>query len=177
MIVDYVNDEGASVPAGQPGNVVVTRLHPGPMPLIRYANGDSAVAVTGHRCSCGRGFEVMEGIEGRSGDVVLTPGGNRLIVHFFTGIIEHFKDIEIFQVIQEEKDRLVVRVVPGVGFETGTTAKIRDRLRERGLTDMRIDVETTPDIPTPKSTKHRFVLSKIGSSPPPSVGRSTKVDR
>lgn len=174
VIVDYVDDEGSSVPSGQPGNVVVTRLHPGPMPLIRYANGDSAVAVAGRRCPCGRGFEVMEGIEGRSGDVVVTPDGNRLIVHFFTGILEHFKDIANFQVIQEERDRLVVRIVPGLGFEQETASRVGDRLRDRGLTDMRIDVEVTSDIPKSKSTKHRFVLSKLEAPTPIDAAEATK---
>jgi phenylacetate-coenzyme A ligase PaaK-like adenylate-forming protein len=43
--------------------------------MIRYLLGDSAVRVPARRCACGRGFELMQGHRGRSGDVVVTPGG------------------------------------------------------------------------------------------------------
>jgi phenylacetate-CoA ligase len=161
VIVEYVDKNGGPAEAGRPADIVVTRLHPGPMPLIRYAVGDSAVASAERRCTCGRGFEVMEAIEGRSGDVIVTPSGNRLIVHFFTGVLEYFPEIANFQVIQEERDRLVVYVVPGAGFSASTAQNVRDGLRARGLTDMKIEVEVTAGIPLAKSNKHRFILNRV----------------
>ena len=131
------------------------------MPLIRYAVGDSGVALPGRQCPCGRGFEVMEGIQGRSGDVVVTPSGNRLIVHFFTGILEHFQEIANFQVVQEERDRIVVRIVSGPGFSAATPGAVRSRLGAHGLTDMTIDVDVVAEIPRPRSNKHRFILSRV----------------
>ncbi len=161
VVVEYLDAQGRPVPAGQPGDIVVTRLHPGPMPLIRYTVGDIGAAVAGHRCPCGRGFEVMEGIQGRSGDVVLTPSGNRLIVHYFTGILEQFQDVANFQVVQEERDRLLLLIVPGDGFSSETARRVQDSLRAHGLTDMAIDVEVTSEIPMAKSNKHRFVLNRV----------------
>jgi phenylacetate-CoA ligase len=161
VIVEYVDDQGEPLAPGQPGNVVVTRLHPGPMPLIRYAVGDVGVAVRGRQCPCGRGFEMMEGIQGRSGDVILTPSGNRLIVHFFTGVLEHFKEIATFQAVQEELDRVVIRVVPGPGFSARTAEEATTRLKEHGLTGMTIEIEPVAAIPLPKSMKHRFILSRF----------------
>lgn len=161
VIVEYVGDGGHPVAPGEPGNIVVTRLHAGPMPLIRYMVGDSGVAPAGRRCACGRGFELMEGIQGRSGDVVVTPSGNRLIVHFFTGILEYFRGIVTFQVVQEDRDRIVVRIVPGPGFSTTTAGEVRGRLEAHGLTDMRIEVDVVAEIPKPKSNKHRFILSRV----------------
>jgi len=161
VVVHYVDEQGNEVPEGRPGHVAITRLHPGPMPMIRYLLGDSAVRMPARRCACGRGFELMQGIEGRSGDVVVTPSGNRLIVHFFTGVLEHFRSIATFQVIQEESDRLLVRIVPGAGFDDSVPPAVRERLRDRGVTDMRIEVEVTDAIERPKSNKHRFILSRV----------------
>lgn len=166
VIVEYVDEGGRPVEAGTPGNLVVTRLHAGPMPLIRYAIGDFGVPGTAGTCPCGRGLGLMEGIQGRSGDVVLTPSGNRLIVHFFTGILEHFQDVANFQVVQEEFDRIVVRIVPRKGFSSSTPEAIAERLRAHGLTDMRIEVDVTREIPMPRNAKHRFVLSRVGSPAP-----------
>ncbi len=42
----------------------------------------------------------MQSIQGRSADIVTTPSGNRLIVHFFTGVLEHFSEVDSFQVVQ-----------------------------------------------------------------------------
>lgn len=160
-MVDYVNDEGENVVPGEPGNLILTRLHPGPMPLIRYAVGDVGMAGAGSNCTCGRGFDIMDGIQGRDSDIVVTPSGNRLIVHFFTGILEYFREIASFQVIQEAPALLVVRVVPSSGFSPETIERIKARLREQGAADMDIQVETTATIPLPKSQKHRFVISKV----------------
>jgi len=131
------------------------------MPLIRYAVGDSGIAPNGERCKCGRGFSTMGPIEGRCGDVVLTPSGNRLIVHFFTGVLEHFLEIVNFQVLQEETDRLILRVVPGEGFSRETLEEVRQGLQAQGLTDMTIDMEVVSQIPVPTSQKHRFIMSKL----------------
>jgi phenylacetate-CoA ligase len=160
VVVEFVDGDGETVEPGEPGNVLITRLHPGPMPLIRYAIGDVGVAVAGKGCPCGRGFEIMQGIQGRSGDIVVTPAGNRLIVHFFTGVLEHFKEIRTFQVVQEAADRLVVRVVGGPGFSASTPDAVVDRLRAHGVRGMTIDVEVVSEIEVPPSGKHRFVMSR-----------------
>ena len=123
VVVECVDAEGRPVPPGKTGQLLVTRLHPGPMPLIRYRVGDLGVMSEGH-CPCGRGFIVMESILGRDTDVVVTPSGNRLIVHFFTGIFGQFPEIESFQVTQERIDAIVVRVVPSVGFSKDTAERI-----------------------------------------------------
>lgn len=156
-IVELLDDEGKPVAPGQTGHVVLTRLHPGPMPLIRYAVGDMAVRGGDGVCACGRGLELMGAIEGRDTDVVFTPNGNRLVVHFFTGIFEHFAEISQFQVIQREADLLLVRLVllsDGEGFR----ARLLAKLRERGLADMRIQIEAVAEIPTAKSGKRRFII-------------------
>jgi len=108
----------------------------------------------------------MGPIEGRRGDVVLTPSGNRLIVHFFTGVLEHFLEIANFQVVQEEPDRLILRVVPGEGFSREILQRVLQRLRAQGLTDMTIDMEVVSEIPIPPSQKHRFIISKLAVGQP-----------
>ena len=173
VILEFVDEQGRGVAVGSPGDVLVTRLHPGPMPLIRYAVGDTAVRVAGRRCACGRGFQLMEGIEGRSGDVVVTPRGNRLIVHFFTGIMEYFSDVSTFRVVQEAADRIRIEVVPGKAFSQSTSDQIRTRLQEHGLEGMTIEVETVDSIPATRSGKRRFVVSLVPRGTPDGAEAST----
>lgn len=158
-IVEAVDDAGRPVPPGQPGNLLLTRLHPGPMPLIRYRVGDLGV-LSEQPCPCGRGFATMVSIEGRDTDVVVTPSGNRLIVHFFTGILSHFPEIESFQVVQETREAILVRVVPAAGFSRETADRVVAALREKGA-DLDIELETVPEIPAAASGKRRFVISRL----------------
>jgi phenylacetate-CoA ligase len=162
VIVEYLDDDGDAVAPADPGNLVVTRLHPGPMPLIRYRVGD--VGVAGEpTCGCGRGFSTMDSIRGRETDVVTTPSGNRLIVHFFTGVLEHFPEIDTFQVTQERPDSIVVRIVPGSGFDDRTGERVATKLKEKGA-DLTIEVEVVDEIPLTPAGKRRFVINRLPSS-------------
>jgi phenylacetate-CoA ligase len=159
VIVECVDDSGEPVSAGQPGNLILTRLHAGPMPLIRYQVGDVGT-LSGRSCECGRSFRVMESIQGRDTDVVITPSGNRLIVHFFTGILEHFPEIETFQVVQENIDEIVLRLVPALNFSRDTEGKIVSSLQEKAA-DLKFRIDVLDSLPLPPSGKRRFIISKI----------------
>ena len=164
VIVEFLDDERNAVCSGQSGNLVLTRLHPGPMPLIRYRVGDVGVAGNGRRCSCGRGYEIMESIQGRDSDVVITPSGNRLIVHFFTGILEHFEEVDSFQVVQESIDTMIIRIVPTKEFLRELYKRIVSALQEKGATGIRIEIELVNQIPLTPGGKRRFIISKIANS-------------
>jgi phenylacetate-CoA ligase len=161
VIVEYLDDDNLPVPVGRPGHIVLTRLHPGPMPLIRYRIGDVGTAGTDTVCGCGRQWELMDSIQGRNTDVVVTPSGNRLIVHFFTGILEHFREIEAFQVEQNELDSIDLRIVPTPEFDGEVAESVRLRLSEKGAADLKIHIEPVSNIPIPPSGKHKFVISKV----------------
>jgi phenylacetate-CoA ligase len=160
VIVEVLDDNGQPTPPGQFGHVILTRLHPGPTPLIRYQVGDLAMSCSDEPCACGRGFRVIGGIQGRDTDVVLTPSGNRLIVHFFTGIIEFFGEVDSFQVLQNTMDAIVVNVVPRQGYTPRVGDAIAEALRAKGA-DLRIEVRTVDAIPPTRSGKRRFVISEL----------------
>src|SRR5262249_27147324 len=128
-------------------------------PLIRYRVGDVGIAGNGRRCSCGRGYDLMGSIQGRDTDVVITPAGNRLIVHFFTGILEHFSEIESFQVVQESMESMVIRIVPTQQFSEESSDRIVAALQEKGATGLRIKIELVNQIPLTPGGKRRFVIS------------------
>lgn len=160
VIVEFLNDQGDPVPLSQPGNLILTRLYPGPMPLIRYKVGDVGIRGEG-LCPCGRGYDVMHSIQGRDTDVVITPSGNRLIVHFFTGILEYFEEIDSFQVVQENIESCLLRIVPTRQFSDETHQRVLGALRDKGA-DLHIEIELVKEIPLPPSGKRRFVISKLG---------------
>jgi len=59
---------------GEPGSVVVTDLTNRAMPILRYQVGDVAVW-SDQVCPCGRGLPLLERIDGREADYVVTARG------------------------------------------------------------------------------------------------------
>ena len=162
-VVEFLDDDGEPVQPGEIGNIVVTRLHPGPMPLIRYAIGDLGTPAGPEPCECGRSFPLMQSIRGRDADVITTPSGNRLIVHFFTGVLEHFRDIDSFQVEQMTPKAILIRIQAKTKIDQNTLNHIKTILADRGASDLQIDFEIVDTIPLPPTGKHRFVISKMSS--------------
>lgn len=75
VLVEIVDDAGQPVAAGEKGRVVVTPFGSTAMPLIRYDQGD--VAIAGEACSCGRSLPLIERLEGRTNAVFEHPDGRR----------------------------------------------------------------------------------------------------
>ena len=161
-IVEFLDDHGNPAADNEQGNIILTRLYPGPMPLIRYKVGDIGIHGLKRKCECGRGFDLMESIQGRDTDIVITPSGNRLIVHFFTGIFEFFDEIDSFQVVQETIDSIVVRIKPKGNFFKQTAEQVIAALRQKGA-DLKIEIEIVSEIPLAATGKRTFVISKLGS--------------
>jgi phenylacetate-CoA ligase len=160
VIIEIVDHDGQPVPTGQLGRVVVTRLTPGPMPLIRYDTGDVAHFVDG-ACACGRGLRRISRIQGRASDIVTTPAGDRLIVHFFTQIFEMIPEIAQFQVRQDLPESISIRYVKGQGFHEGILDDIRAQIRANCRYPLGITFEPVDEIPLERSNKRRFVISQV----------------
>jgi phenylacetate-CoA ligase len=160
VIIEIVDHQGVPLPPGELGRVVVTRLTPGPMPLVRYDTGDVAHFVEG-TCACGRSLRRISRIQGRSTDIVSTPGGDRLIVHFFTQIFEMIPEIAQFQVRQERPESILILYVKGAGFHEGFLDRVRAEILANCTYPLTIDFSNVEEIPVEKSNKRRFVISSV----------------
>src|SRR5262249_36059664 len=74
VYVEVLRHDGTPAAPGEAGAVVVTALANRAMPILRYQVGDMAVA-SDRCCPCGRGLPLLECIEGRVADYVVTPSG------------------------------------------------------------------------------------------------------
>ncbi|HEX2205770.1 MAG TPA: AMP-binding protein [Longimicrobium sp.] len=157
-VSELLDADGRPVPPGTAGEVVLTRLHPGPMPLIRYRVGDLAVPSAEAACPCGRAWELLDSIQGRDTDIVVTPSGNRLLVEFFCGLLDDVPEVHEFQVVQEEADSILLRIVPRPGFDAAVAGRIVRDFQAHGA-DLDVHVETVAEIPLPPTGKRRFVTS------------------
>lgn len=73
IIVEFLDEEGNAVPAGQPGEVTITTLGVEGMPLIRFRTGDICIHYD-EPCSCGRNSVRLSSVIGRKGQMIKFKG-------------------------------------------------------------------------------------------------------
>ncbi len=141
------------------GEVIATGFANRAMPFLRYRTGDIATLREGRDCPCGRSRPILESIDGRIEDHVVTPDGRRL------GRLDHvFKDtlqIREAQLYQPSPERLVVRIVPRPGYGDRDQDYLERELRSRLGRDILIHYEQVESIPRSANGKFRAVISDV----------------
>lgn len=143
------------------GHLLITDLSNFAMPLIRYRVGD--VVVPGHRqCPCGRGLPLLERVEGRDADFVVTPAGELISgISLTENFALHIAGAAQVQVIQEDLTWLRIRLVTDDSFTRASREKLEEMVRDLFGTAMGFDLELVEAIPQEPSGKYRFCVSKI----------------
>lgn len=160
-IVEVVDDDFRSVPAGQEGQLLLTGLANDAMPLIRYQIGDQSATVDmPDPCACGLCWPAIQPVSGRSDDAILTPDGRRLryiIFHCIKGV----KGIVESQFIQDGPDHIKILLVVDAQYTPSSEASILSTLRQRAQYDFKVDVEYVESIPRGSRGKFRTVVNLL----------------
>jgi phenylacetate-CoA ligase len=160
VYVEVLRD-GRTVPPGEPGSVVVTDLTNRAMPLIRYQIGDVAV-LSDKVCPCGRGLPLLERLEGREADYVVTAAGELISgISLTENFALHVPGIAQIQIVQEAVDRFVFRIVRGTGFGPASRERIDSLVTERFGRSVAHTCEFVDRIPQEPSGKYRFCISRV----------------
>ncbi|MEW5746927.1 MAG: phenylacetate--CoA ligase family protein [Nitrospirota bacterium] len=161
LVVEFLNEEGRQARAGEAGALVITDLTNVGMPFIRYRIGD--VGVPSDRvCACGCTYPLIESLEGRAADYIVTAEGS-----FISGIslTENFAmllgGIRQLQIVQEALDRLVFRIVRGERFSAAELKELDRLVVQRFGQSMRYSVEFVDSLQQERSGKYRFCISKV----------------
>jgi len=132
LLVEVVDDEGRPAAAGRPGRILITDLHNDANPFVRYEIGDlGSLAPADHRCPCGRPFPVLATVEGRIQEVILTPAGQRVTALFIPHLMKEFPWVEGYQLVQNERDALLVNLILDGDLSPSRTAPIEQQLHAR----------------------------------------------
>ncbi len=156
--------DGRPAAEGERGEVVGTALHSFGMPLIRYRLGD---VVTRGRdaCACGRSFSTIRAVQGRMLDFFPLPDGR--VLHPYE-ISRHFiygtsPIVSQYQLTQERKDHMVLRVVPSPSAPPDAFTTLRERLGELLGPRVTINIVVVDGIPSEPSGKYRVARSLVAS--------------
>lgn len=157
-VVEVLKEDRTPALPGESGELVCTGLFDWAMPLIRYRIGDTGSLGKGN-CPCGLSYPFLSTITGRIEDIVVTPDGRHV------GRLDHaFKDalnVKEAQIIQDEIDSILVKIVPRDGFGPKDEKEIIHALRLRLGPVIGIQIQRVERIPRTISGKFQFVISKV----------------
>jgi phenylacetate-CoA ligase len=162
VYVEVLRD-GRPAAAGEAGSLIITDLTNRAMPILRYQVGDVGVPA-GHRCPCGRGLPLLERLEGREADYVVTPAGDLISGISLT---ENFAlcvpGVAQLQIIQETVRRFRFRIVRGPDFGGASLRRLGELVAERFGPDVLYECEYVECIPQEPSGKYRFCISRVAN--------------
>jgi len=158
-------DFEGKINTGDRGEIVTTDFHNYAMPFIRYRTGDIGT-LTDEECSCGRKLPLLKSVEGRVISLIYHSNGNLLSGLPLTDVFEHIeeqknKTISQYQIIQETKQRILIKIVKGEHYGQENSLRIVSEIKKHVGHEMDVRIEFTDDIPLTKAGKRLFVISKI----------------
>ncbi|MBX9581391.1 MAG: phenylacetate--CoA ligase family protein [Gemmataceae bacterium] len=158
----HLNADSVHAEVPKDGRLLVTDLTNRAMPLIRYQVGDVVVPSGGRDCRCGRGLPLIERVEGREADYVITPAGRLIsgisLTENFALLIPGTAQV---QIVQESLSHLRIRMVSDAGFGDAGRRKVAGLVREVFGPGVRFDLELVDAIPQEPSGKYRFCISHV----------------
>ncbi|MEW6411018.1 MAG: phenylacetate--CoA ligase family protein [Candidatus Zixiibacteriota bacterium] len=144
-----------------PGKLVITDLWNYGMPLIRYEVGDMATTIPAP-CPCGRGLPRLGKVYGRTSDFLITPEGKMIsgisILDTFT---IHVPGVKQVQIVQDQIDELVFKVVKGPNFGDISIQTISEKVPTFFGRRMRHKIEIVETIPQTARGKYRFSICNV----------------
>jgi phenylacetate-CoA ligase len=161
IITEIVDSEGRPAAPGETGEIVVTDLYSHEVPFLRYATGDMGVLST-RQCPCGRALPLLERIDGRSNDAILTPDGRIMNSLAVVYPVREIAGIEQFRIYQKSTDNFHIQLVRnGNFFQTDSEDRIRKAWSELLRSPVQVTFEYLPSLASDPSGKFRHVVSDV----------------
>lgn len=157
-IVEFLREDGSEAMPGELARLICTGFTNRAMPLIRYDIGDVGVR-SDEKCQCGRHFPVVEQIVGRNDDILVTSDGRQ--VGRLDPVFKGLQSIKEAQIVQEDYDTIIVKVVAGKTFTDSDTHVITKELKKRLGSQVSVTVCLVDTIDRTNTGKFKAVISKV----------------
>ena len=158
----HINEESVLLTTDENNNAIVTEIHNNGMPLINYVNTDKIQISNGY-CKCGRTSRLIEKIDGRATDFILTADGSKKSDALFYYIIAELDDIDLaesvkqFKIIQKN-NHFLFQIVKDENYNERVASYIENRMREEIGQDILINIQTVEEIKRDDSGKLRMFV-------------------
>jgi phenylacetate-CoA ligase len=128
---------GARVGEGERGEIIITNLGRGAMPVVRYRTGD-LVEMTREPCACGRGLaRIRGGVLGRADDMMIVRGVNLYpsaidnLIRGLPAIVEY--EVRVRRVAGMDDLLIRLEISEAVSFAETSRALLKSFRREFGI--------------------------------------------
>jgi phenylacetate-CoA ligase len=160
-IVELIGRDGEPVQGpGEMGEVVATNLTNFVCPLIRYRTMDLATAA-GESCSCGRAYPLLERVEGRVQDFIVTGKGELLAGIAMNIDTDAFDNVKQFQFYQEKVGEVILNIVRKPAFSKQDAEYLYREVSRSCGDDVRITIRYVDNIPLTARGKHRYFVQDL----------------
>ena len=157
-IVEFLREDGSEAMPGELARLICTGLTNRAMPLIRYDIGDVGVH-SDEKCTCGRNFPLIKQIVGRNDDIIVTSDGRQ--VGRLDPIFKGLQSIREAQIVQENYNTIIVKVVAGKTFTHSDSEVIIKELKKRLGSQVSVTISLFDVIDRTNTGKFKSVISKV----------------
>ena len=158
-IIETIDNSGKLI-LNSPGTIVSTDLDNFAFPILRYDSGDIGT-ISKKECSCGRGFEMLDSLAGRSREFLTTIDGTKVHGAVFSYLVRENPWINQYQVFQEHKGVLDIRIISATQITPDRANSIKTFVNAKCGGGMVVNVIQVDDILLSNNNKRQFVVSKI----------------
>ncbi|MCK8518694.1 phenylacetate--CoA ligase family protein [Methanoculleus sp. 7T] len=160
-IVELIGRDGRPVEGpGAMGEVVATNLTNFVCPLIRYRTMDLATAAQGP-CTCGRNYPLLERVEGRVQDFIVTGKGELLSGITMNIDTDAFDNVKQFQFYQEKVGEVILNVVRKPGFSDLDAEYLYHEVSRSCGDDVVVTIRYVDSIPLTARGKYRYFVQSL----------------
>ena len=142
------------------GEVVATGFNNFATPFIRYKTLDLGVS-SSKKCQCGRQYQLLERIEGRLQELIITEAGRLVSMTLINMHSDALDNIKQFQFYQDKKGEATFSIVKKDTYTERDTEYIRRELHKEVGDDMELKIRFVDHIPRTQSGKCRFLIQKL----------------
>jgi len=160
-LVEILDGEDLPVGEGSLGELVGTSFWMRATPFIRYRTRDMAVRGPVACDACGRPFPLVERIEGRRQEFVVTGTGRHISmtqINMHTDVFDH---VAQFQFHQTERGAVTLNLVRKPGYSDTDTSRIRSDMEEKLGEDMTLALAFVDCIGPLPSGKRGFLRQDL----------------
>ena len=153
---EVLNEQGEHVSVGEMGTLIVTGFNEYGMPFIRYNTGD--LAIYGGRNDSAE--VILNKLLGRDSDYIFNNNNEKIyLVGFIFGAhLLAFNDIDAWQIIQERKGEILMKIVRGVEYTEQSEQELMEYFYNNNIT---LSIKYVSEIEKTKRGKQKFLIQNI----------------
>ncbi|MFX0198874.1 MAG: phenylacetate--CoA ligase family protein, partial [Candidatus Hodarchaeota archaeon] len=160
-LTEILDQSGLQTEANETGELIGTSFWNYATPFVRYRTMDMAKKGTFGCPKCRRQFQLLEKIDGRLQEIVVSKTGRYIsmtAINMHSDVFDHVKQ---FQFYQDFPGKIIFKVVMNENYVENDTHKIRHELMKKFGHDMELDIVFVEQISRTSSGKYRFLDQRL----------------